>query len=862
MTTHESRPWYQLRRSGRRRIRTALALVLFAASLAGSAAGLASAVKDDGAGDLDWTGRYAISGAIGLDQQSYHAHDEGGVIRWRNPDQSMSLAFGETVVVELDDRRLSWRLAAVGRGATRTAFDTVKARIEAPNRVVYRHGPVTDWYVNGPFGVQHGVTVAERPDGLPGPAFVEIEVGADDAPLAARVSDDGRHATIVGADGELMHYGRLVVVDADGRELPAHIETAGDAGPVNRLRIVVDDRTARYPLIIDPFMQRARLIASDAGAGHNFGSDVAIDGDVVVVGAQGINAVYVFERPQDGWRDTVQTARLTATNSELQFGISVAIDGDTIVAGDPSVDTAGLVSSGAVYVFVRPPGGWADATQTARLVASSPALVDLLGASVAIEGDDIVVGAPRRDVGGISDRGAVYVFMKPAAGWQNATESAVLTASDATSSDALGTSVAIDGGVVVSGATSFEFDSSTNGQGAVYVFEQPGGGWSGTVNQVARLTASDAASGANLGIAVDIDGETIVAGASGVEGTARFTGAAYVFTRPAGGWVDGNETAILTASDAAEADRLGTSIAISADIIVAATGNTPKAYVYRADGGAWTDATEDVILASDHSGVTSMHVAIEEETIVAGAPHALVAGNLQQGAAYVYQTCMSLQEPLTIAVNTWTMFGVPCMPEAPGTVESALGDDLDPARYTTRWAVYGFDTTLDDYVLKSLSDPLEPGIGYWIVSLDPASIDVEGDFVEPVVGSPCASPRGCFEYVLIGPDGSPPGEQYQMIGMPFPGVSIPWKDVRIVTPEGTAYTPDAAFNAQILDRHIFKYNGSEYDVYDATTEGMEGQLDGFDGIWIRTTAQTITEFFPDGAKLLIPVEPISLPPSP
>ncbi|MCZ7598798.1 MAG: hypothetical protein M5U09_15105 [Gammaproteobacteria bacterium] len=119
--------------------------------------------------------------------------------------------------MELDDRRLSWRLAAVGRGATRTAFDTVKARIEAPNRVVYRHGPVTDWYVNGPFGVQHGVTVAERPDGLPGPAFVEIEVGADDAPLAARVSDDGRHATIVGADGELMHYGRTVVVDADGR---------------------------------------------------------------------------------------------------------------------------------------------------------------------------------------------------------------------------------------------------------------------------------------------------------------------------------------------------------------------------------------------------------------------------------------------------------------------------------------------------------------------------------------------------------------------------------------------------------------------------------------------------------------------
>ncbi|MCZ7598800.1 MAG: FG-GAP repeat protein [Gammaproteobacteria bacterium] len=182
------------------------------------------------------------------------------------------------------------------------------------------------------------------------------------------------------------------------------------------------------------------------------------------------------------------------------------------------------------------------------------------------------------------------------------------------------------------------------------------------MNQVARLTASDAASGANLGIAVDIDGETIVAGASGVEGTARFTGAAYVFTRPAGGWVDGNETAILTASDAAEADRLGTSIAISADIIVAATGNTPKAYVYRADGGAWTDATEDVILASDHSGVTSMHVAIEEETIVAGAPHALVAGNLQQGAAYVYQTCMSLQEPLTIAVNTGPCSVCPACP--------------------------------------------------------------------------------------------------------------------------------------------------------------------------------------------------------
>ncbi len=120
---------------------------------------------------------------------------------------------------------------------------------------------------------------------------------------------------------------------------------------------------------------------------------------------------------------------------------------------------------GSAYVFVKPGGGWASATETAKLTASDGAASDLFGQSVAISGDTVVVGADGDDVGANADQGSAYVFVKPGGGWVSATETAKLTASDGAANDLFGTSVAVSGDTVVVGSPGASGD-----RGAAYVF--------------------------------------------------------------------------------------------------------------------------------------------------------------------------------------------------------------------------------------------------------------------------------------------------------------------------------------------------------------------------------------------------------
>ncbi len=77
----------------------------------------------------------------------------------------------------------------------------------------------------------------------------------------------------------IVNYTGLQVFDADSRTLPAHLTLVGST-----LRIHVDDTHARYPVTIDPWIQKAKLTASDGSASDYFGESVAISGDTIVVG--------------------------------------------------------------------------------------------------------------------------------------------------------------------------------------------------------------------------------------------------------------------------------------------------------------------------------------------------------------------------------------------------------------------------------------------------------------------------------------------------------------------------------------------------------------------------------------------------
>lgn len=346
---------------------------------------------------------------------------------------------------------------------------------------------------------------------------------------------------------------------------------------------------AAYVFVLPPgggsgtLTEAARLRPSDGSAGDWFGVSVAIDGDTVAVGAyfgagsvSGSGAAYVFERPPSGWSGTItEVAKLRQTNGIAYgaFGSTVAIDGDVIVCG--CLDRGAGPLTGAAYVFTRPGGGWSGTlTEDATLLESDVEDYDQYGDSVAIDGETVVVGAPAHSVGSVIV-GVAYVFVDPPGGWSGTIEeAATLLPPDPVNDGYFGDAVAIADATVVVGSS--QSDVGTARSGAAYVFEEPAGGWSGAVAADAMLAQSDPHVDDNFGAATAIEGEVVAIGAWGRDETAPNSGAAYLFTRPAAGWSGTlEENATLVPSDAAEDDLLGISVAVAAGTAVVGAEQNP-----------------------------------------------------------------------------------------------------------------------------------------------------------------------------------------------------------------------------------------------------------------------------------------------
>jgi hypothetical protein len=236
---------------------------------------------------------------------------------------------------------------------------------------------------------------------------------------------------------------------------------------------------------------------------------------------------------------------------EDPFGFSVAISGDTaVVSQRDGHDYPHFESASHVYIFVRTGGDW-----TLQRFISSDAdfMDDEFGHSVAIDGDTIVVGRPNygwcasTGDGDCTESkaraGSAYVFVRSGTIW---TQEAHLKASNADFYDSFGTSVAISGDTIVVGAigedsnaTSINGDQSDNsvsGAGAAYVFVRNGATWV----QQAYLKASNTAESNHLGTSVAISGDTIVVGnepyCSEYDDCPNQTHALTVFVRESSTW--------------------------------------------------------------------------------------------------------------------------------------------------------------------------------------------------------------------------------------------------------------------------------------------------------------------------------------
>lgn len=208
------------------------------------------------------------------------------------------------------------------------------------------------------------------------------------------------------------------------------------------------------------------LTASDAGGDDYFGWSAAIRDDALIVGAIGHDgdvefdrgAAYVFRRSGSSWNEE---QRLTPSDGagEDQFGYDVALDGDLAVVGS---NRHGIVpDAGAVYVYRRNGGAWAEQQ---KLTGHDSAAYDRLGTRVDVDAGHVVAHAPLDDDAG-SNSGAVFVFREVNSTWVEQTK---FIGSNTNTADSFGEGLALSGMTVL--ATSV---SAVNGHGAIYSAELP-----------------------------------------------------------------------------------------------------------------------------------------------------------------------------------------------------------------------------------------------------------------------------------------------------------------------------------------------------------------------------------------------------
>lgn len=297
------------------------------------------------------------------------------------------------------------------------------------------------------------------------------------------------------------------------------------------------------------------LTASDAVGRLGFGG-VAVSGRLLAASVDNPypftrqSAVYLFVASAQGWSHGYSVAKLTVSNGDLLSG--VAISGNTVfVDGYRESST----TSGAVYVFTQPAGGWSGTIHESATLTAADSAVGM-GAFVAASGTTVVSNGTD---------GAAYVYKEPPGGWSGTVhESAKLIAPGATGL----LDIAVSGPTVVAG----QGDSGN----AAYVYTEPRRGWSGTLHQTATLLAADS-SGA-LGYSVATSGHTVVAGAEFFPAGASSAGeAVYVFHEPSVGW-SGTLSARAVAKLPAAEDALGPTVAV-AGRTVGAIGDEPSEHI-------------------------------------------------------------------------------------------------------------------------------------------------------------------------------------------------------------------------------------------------------------------------------------------
>ncbi len=302
-------------------------------------------------------------------------------------------------------------------------------------------------------------------------------------------------------------FGRWLALDAGRLLIGAPYE---DVRPAEGGAPLTDVGTAYiYEHVGGEWRRTATLLPEPLQAGASFGWSVAIDGDRLAVsawsetvGEAAAGAVYVYREAKGVWR---LEARVTPPDPQPahQFGRDIELEQNVLVVGAPG-DDGEYSDSGAVYVYHQFNFAW---NYAGKFVAPEGSGGDALGTQVALSLPWFAAGAHNQDADGW-DAGALYLW-RLGSQWEFHTR---LSPSDAAEGDWFGYAPAMQGERLVVGAPHrADPDTGLYRTGAAYIFDLADGGWveRGVVGPVDPLTAGEKA---EFGWVTDVHADLIVVG--------------------------------------------------------------------------------------------------------------------------------------------------------------------------------------------------------------------------------------------------------------------------------------------------------------------------------------------------------------
>lgn len=275
----------------------------------------------------------------------------------------------------------------------------------------------------------------------------------------------------------------------------------------------------------------SKLVPHDPEHHSGYGAATAIDGDRIVVGApyqdaQGYNtgAAYVFRWDGSAWVEEAKLISIDGFRKDY-FGGAVAIDGDTVLVGANGDFENSVAYNGSAYFFDLVGGTW---VQVQKVLPVPGGGRDLFGRTTVLQGDMAVIGAPFEDAGE-HDGGAAYVYERDASGWTFTQkiippvpeEHAVFAAA-----------IALDGGEMLIGMPHYDDGKTHFAPGSVHAYRRTGASWS----WIAELAPPVGADGDYYGFAVSLLGSRAAVGSHGDEPSGFESGSAYVYELVGGAW--------------------------------------------------------------------------------------------------------------------------------------------------------------------------------------------------------------------------------------------------------------------------------------------------------------------------------------